>query len=271
MYITNRIDVATLADECGVDMVFIDLEVKGKEERQANMDTVKSKHSPDDIKKIKAVLKNAEILCRVNSINEDSEKEIDRCIDCGADIIMLPYYKTCDEVKLFLKYVGGRAKTCLLLETAEAAECIDDVLSISGIDMIHIGLNDLHLSYKKDFMFELLTDGTVDMLASKIKAAGIPFGFGGIARIGKGMLPAEYVIAEHYRAGSEMAILSRSFCNAASYEDINEVKDMFKQGLHEIYEYQKFLALKSDDFFIENKKKMTEIINHIVEDIKADK
>ena len=36
-------------------------------------------------------------------------------------------------------------------------------------------------------------------------------GFGGIARLGFGMLPAEHVIAEHYRLGSTAVILSRSF------------------------------------------------------------
>ena len=39
---------------------------------------------------------------------------------------MLPYFKTCQEVQTFVDYVGGRCKTCLLLETPEAVEIIDD-------------------------------------------------------------------------------------------------------------------------------------------------
>ena len=74
-------------------------------------------------------------------------------IQAGADVIMLPYWKTLDEVSSFLKAVHERCKTSLLLETKEAVECIDEVLSKGGFDEIHIGLNDLHLSYGLSFMF----------------------------------------------------------------------------------------------------------------------
>ena len=96
-------------------------------------------------------------------------------------------------------------------------------MAIDGIDEIFVGLNDLSLGYGKKFMFELLTDGTVERLCEKFKAKGIPFGFGGIAALGKGMLPAERVIAEHYRLGSTCAILSRSFCNTNIITDLEEV------------------------------------------------
>lgn len=39
----------------------------------------------------------------------------------------------------------------------------------------------------------------------------MPFGFGGIARIGDGLLPAEKILAEHVRLGSSSVILSRTF------------------------------------------------------------
>lgn len=271
MYITNRADVAALADECGVDRIFIDLEIVGKEERQADMNTVISRHSVEDITKIKAVLKNAELLVRVNPIYAASEGEINECIKRGADILMLPYFKSGDEVSKFIKYVDGRVKTCILVETAEAVEHLDDILDIPGIDMVHIGLNDLHLSYGLDFMFELLSNGVVEKIGKKIKAKGIPYGFGGIARIGKGMLPAEHVIAEHYRLGSEMAILSRSFCNAANCSDISEIRDIFSDGLKEIYEYEDALENKNDAFFKENKETASKEIERIVEQIRSKK
>ena len=52
--------------------------------------------------------------------------------------------------------------------------------------MVHIGLNDLHLAMGMSFMFQLLSDGVVEQLAKKITAKGIPFGFGGIARMASG-------------------------------------------------------------------------------------
>ena len=42
MYITNRTDVAKVAQSCGVDRIFVDMEYIGKEERQGGLDTVKS-------------------------------------------------------------------------------------------------------------------------------------------------------------------------------------------------------------------------------------
>jgi hypothetical protein len=68
---------------------------------------------------------------------------------------------------------------------------VDDVLAMGGFDEIHIGLNDLHLSYGMSFMFELLADGTVEGLCRKFQSAGIPYGFGGIAKLGDGLLITE--------------------------------------------------------------------------------
>ena len=45
MYITNRPDVALIAEKYGVDRIWIDLETLGKEERQKGMNTVKSNHT----------------------------------------------------------------------------------------------------------------------------------------------------------------------------------------------------------------------------------
>ncbi len=263
MYITNNTDIAKIAENSGVDWIFIDLEINGKEERQGHLDTVISRHHIDDVKKIKEVLNTSKLLVRVNPIFEGSKAEIDRVIDDGADIVMLPFFKSREEVSEFSDYVGGRVKTMLLLETPEAAESIDDILSVDGIDYIHIGLNDLHLGYGMKFMFELLADGTVEKLCNKIKDRGIPYGFGGIAQLGHGELPAEYVIAEHHRLGSLMAILSRSFCNVNKIKGIEEAQEVFNRGVFEIREYEGKLKDKSKEFFEENKATVRSIINLI--------
>mgnify|MGYP000952641798 CR=1 FL=1 len=223
MYITNNPEIAEIGENCGVDWIFIDLEINGKEARQGNLDTVISHHKIDDVKKVKNVLKKSKLLVRVNPIFEGSKFEISKVIDDGANIVMLPFFKSKDEVETFVKYVDKRSKKMLLLETPEAAENIDDILNVDGIDYIHIGLNDLHLGYGMKFMFELLADGTVERLCNKIKCRGIPYGFGGIAQLGKGDLPAEKIIAEHYRLGSSMVILSRSFYNIKLLKDSEHV------------------------------------------------
>ena len=61
MYITNQSDVAKIAEENGVDRIFIDLEKIGKKERQGGMDTVQSQHSIEDISEVKNAIKQAEL------------------------------------------------------------------------------------------------------------------------------------------------------------------------------------------------------------------
>jgi 2-keto-3-deoxy-L-rhamnonate aldolase RhmA len=263
MYITNQENIAKIAESFGVDWIFIDLEINGKVERQGHLDTVISRHSIDDVRKIKKVLSKSQLLVRVNPIYEDSKSEIDRVIKDGADIVMLPFFKTKEEVETFINYVNGRAKVCLLCETVEAVQNIDSILSLSGIDFIHIGLNDLHLSYNMKFMFELLADGTVEMLCNKFKEQGIVYGFGGVAKLGQGILPAENILAEHYRLGSSMAILSRSFCNSKN-NDVGLIEEIFKLGVNEIREYEGQLMLKGKSFFEMNQKFVKEKVLEIV-------
>lgn len=273
MYITNNPQVAKIAQDCGVDRLFVDMEYIGKEERQGGLDTVKSHHTVEDVKALRRVLTATELLVRVNPIHEKGEnwcgskEEIDAVVEAGADIIMLPMAKTVEEIEKFVEYVGGRTKTMLLLETAEAKENIKEMLDAGGLDYVHIGLNDLHLSYKMKFMFQLLSDGTVDELCKIIDSYGIPYGFGGIARIGHGMLPAEYVIAEHYRLGSTAAILSRSFCDINKMDDVSQIERLFKQEMEIIRDYEKSLLSKDEEFFTGNQKETARLVDMIAEKI----
>ncbi|WP_164931927.1 aldolase/citrate lyase family protein [Janthinobacterium sp. 17J80-10] len=211
MMILNDPDVAKLAASSGVDRIFVDLEINGKFARQGHKDTLISKHSFDDVERVRKAVPGASLLVRLNPWYEGSRAEIDRAISLGVDILMLPMFKRIDEVEAFCDHVAGRAQVIPLLETAEAAEIVDAVAALPGVTEVYIGLNDLHLSMHKSFMFELLVDGTVEHLAKSILAQGKPFGFGGIARIGEGLLPAEKILAEHIRLGSSSVILSRTF------------------------------------------------------------
>lgn len=269
MYITNKPQIAEIAESAGVDRIFVDMEYIGKADRQGGMDTVQNHHTLEDVKTIAQTIKKAKLLVRINPIHEkskdyiSSEEEIDRAIKNGADILMLPYFKTVREVETFLRFVNGRVKTMLLLETPEAVGVVDDILKLKGIDEIFVGLNDLSLGYGKKFMFELLRDGTVEELCYKFKKANIPYGFGGIAALGKGDLPAEKIIIEHYRMGSTSVILSRSFCNTNEVKDIETIKSIFMNGIKEIRDYEKTVVIHSE-YFESNKQEINRIVDKIV-------
>jgi len=267
MYITNDPQVAKIADRAGVDRVFIDLETVGKEQRQGGMNTVQSHHTTDDVKQIRAVLRNAELLVRVNPIYEGSEAEINTVIENGADILMLPFFQNKEQVQTFLNYVNRRVKTMLLVETPKAVEHLDEILALDGIDECHIGLNDLHLGYKMKFMFELLADGTVDRITEKFKCHRIPFGFGGIARIGQGTLPAERILAEHIRIGSQAVILSRSFCDASKIRDYRQIDRLFTDEVKKLREAENEMRTESKQYFEQNRLEVQRIVKQIAESI----
>lgn len=270
MYITNQPEIAQIAEKAGIDWIFVDMEFIGKDERQGGLDTVQNHHTVNDVRNIKQSVSKSKVLVRVNPIHEaldnypSSKDEINAVIEAGADIVMLPFFHTVGEVKDFIEYVDGRAKVCLLLETPSAAILIDEILEIPGIDMIHIGLNDLHLALGMTFMFQLLTDGIVDQLAQKIRAKNIPFGFGGIARMNSGMLSGAAVLKEHYRLGSSMVIVSRSFCNTDLIKDKQEIEQIFTEGIQELRNLENE-AEKAANYFNDNHRNVEKSVDAIVE------
>ena len=274
MYITNRPDIALIAEHAGVDRIFIDMEYIGKAARQGGMDSVQNHHTIEDVNKIRTILTKADLLVRVNPIHEETDKyyssedEIDSVIKAGADIVMLPFFKTVEEVKRFIDIVDGRVRTLLLLETREAAELVDEIIAVPGIDEIHIGINDMSLGYGKTFMFQLLADGTVERLCLKFRRAGIPYGFGGVASIGTGKLPAEAILKEHYRLGSSMVILSRSFCNVNKDTDLNYIQEKFEIGVHSIRAFENEIAIHSQ-YFKENEDVVAKCVDEIVKKIES--
>ena len=275
MYITNDPEVAKIAESAGVDRIFVDMEHIGKSDRQGGMDTVQSHHSVADVRAVRAAVKQAQVLVRINPIHEasaeygSSREEIEAVVEAGADILMLPYFTTVEEAKFFCETVAGRAKTMLLVETPEAVAALEDILDIPGVDEIHIGLNDLSLAWGHRFMFVPLADGTVEKIGEKCRARGIPFGFGGIASLGNGTLPSESIILEHYRLGSVGAILSRSFCDVHKITDMEQVRGIFTKGIRDIRELERECSLRAEDrgYFAANQRAVAARVQAICQNI----
>lgn len=221
-FITNSPDLAAFAVREGVDRIFVDLEVLGKDERQGHLNTVISRHTFDDLRRVRAAAPSAELMARLNPVNPETRNEVDQAIEAGAQILMLPMFRGPEEVQAFADITGGRARICLLAETRGAIETIGACAAVPGVDEIHIGLNDLSLDLKLPFMFQPLAMGLVDRAAEQIRAASKPFGIGGLARVDEGLLPARWILGEHARLGSSAAILSRTFHREAT--NVAEIK-----------------------------------------------
>ena len=209
--ITNDSWRAKVAEQAHVDRVMVDLEIIGKRERQKNHDTLISYHQLSDVGVLRSVLRRALLMVRVNPLHDGTADEVSACVDAGADVLMLPMISHPADAKQFVQLVGKRAKVCLLLETGAALARLSDIINVSGVDEVHIGLNDLHLELKLDFMFEIISGGLIDYMAQIINRRGLKFGIGGIARLGRGLLSPELILSECVRLGSSQVILSRDY------------------------------------------------------------
>jgi hypothetical protein len=269
LYITKDPVIGQIAQRAGVDWIFVDMEYRGKSDRQTNRDTVISAHTLDDVRVMRRAITDSELVVRINPWGEWSPEEIEGVVQAGANIIMLPFFTTAAEVSAFISRVGGRAKTCLLLETVAGINALDRILAVPGIDFVHIGLNDLHIERRTTFMFEFLADGGVDAVAAKLRAANITFGFGGIASIGSLMPPAERVLAEHFRLGSTGVILSRSFCHPSKAMASEAFEAIFKLEVAKVRAEEARLAQANSSFFERTRQQVIAEVAQVVKQMKA--
>lgn len=268
MILADTPDAAVAAESAGIDRIFYDLEYVGKSERQYGRNTVISRNDIENLPSVREVVKTSELLVRTNPINPYTEMEVEKAIQYGADVLMLPMVMDHHDVETYVSFVKGRAKVCIMIETAASMARLDQILAVPGVDEIFVGLNDLHISMGLTFMFELISGGLVEYIAQKCNKANIPFGFGGIARIGEGMLPSDYILGEHARLGSSSVILSRTFKGVVGVDanarpvDLKEEVDKVRNRLEEISTW-------TETEHKENRERITEAVDAVVTKISS--
>jgi hypothetical protein len=107
-----------------------------------------------------------------------------------------------------------------LVETKAAAERLAEIVTLKGIDEIHIGLNDLAISAGYPTIFEPFCNGELERLSGLARSRNIAFGVGGVTSLTLQGLPLapEIILAEQIRLGAEVAWLSRSFSRALEHQ-----------------------------------------------------
>ncbi len=245
MLITNEPDLAVAASHAGVDRLFVDLEQLGKQERQANRNTLISNHAIADVERLRRLCPNTQLLVRTNPSHPTIGVEIEAAIAGGADLLMLPMFHDVSTLELYLDRVDGRVPVVPLVETPGAAATTRDVAGLRGVGEVYVGLNDLHVALRRRFMFDIVADGTLDQIVEPIRAASVPFGFGGVARASEGLIPGEMVLAEHYRVGSTSVILSRTFHRFMSASARAPAIDEFCRAVSELRVHEERLARRS--------------------------
>lgn len=245
-FITDDPQVASFVDQHGVEYVFVDLESLGKQERQGGFDTVISQHDRDSIPQVSQSLSGARLMVRINPLHPGTPNEVDFCIGAGAELIMLPMFRSATELEQVARFVGGRVPMIPLVETAGAVRELDKIVKIDGIEQIHIGLNDLRLDMGLSFLFESVANGLIDRVAEVCHDAEMPFGVGGVARAAGGLIPGRMVLGEYLRVGAIATILSRDFHHRAKDLADLQAKVDFPDELRQLRVAEEELATRSE-------------------------
>lgn len=213
---TNDPHLARQAEAAGIDRIGLDLESHGKAERQPQaLATWISPHREDQLPALRKVIRESKLFCRINPIHQGTEDEIERLLDQGVQVMMLPMFSTPHEVQRFIEFVNDRADCVILLENVTAARRISDICSVSGLNEVHVGINDLTLSLGKSNAnrFEVLTSDLMKRIADAVLGKGLRFGVGGIGRAMNNdqVIPGDLIYAQYPRLGATAALIARSF------------------------------------------------------------
>jgi hypothetical protein len=205
--------LAARADAAGIDRIGLDLETLGKAERQRGLGTWLSSHRSEQLDAMRTVVRRGELFCRINPIHAGSRAEIEDVIARGADVLMLPMFTTTREVETFVRLVDGRARPVPLVEHRLAADRIADVVRVSGLDCIHVGLTDLALSLNLTNRFALFVSPLLGRVADAVHASGLRLCVGGIGRAldDAQPMPSDLIYAQYARLNATGALVSRAF------------------------------------------------------------
>lgn len=234
MAITNDPATGATWHRAGVDRLMIDLETFGKAERQHARDTVKSDHLVGDISDMRAAVPGGHIVVRLEPVAMPGWRtHVDAVLEAGPDAVMLPMVRSTSDAASLVDAVADTAELIVMIETAAALDDVDDIMAAAPGATFFVGLNDLHIELGHHFMFEPLARGHVDAVGEAANRAGVRFGFGGLARPGRGLVDAADVVREHVRLGSTLAILARSFFGALDDpEDVAEIETEIRTLRH---------------------------------------
>jgi HpcH/HpaI aldolase/citrate lyase family len=213
---TDDPSLAARADAAGVERIGVDLERRGKRERQRGLGTWISDHTVEDLVAVGGVLTRAHLFARVDPWHRGTPVQVEALLELGTQVLMLPMFERANEVATLIELVADRARVVPLLETRAAVSGVTELTRVDGLQEVHIGLNDLALSLGARNRFEVLTSELLKRVCETVRWAGLRLGIGAIGRLDDPGLPipADLVYSRYARLGSSASLIARSFAPA---------------------------------------------------------
>ncbi len=238
----RQLELDRQAIEAGAKAIVVDLEKTDKHRRQQDFDTQINEHHIANI--YVRTEANIPTITRINGFGPSSETEIQQVLDAGTMEILVPMVRGLAEVDSILKWVDGRVKVGVMIETPEAIG-LAPLLARYDLARAFVGLNDLTICLGRQSIFELLHEGIVEQIRQLMPHT--PFGFGGLTLPWKGYpLPATYFFHELHRLDCSFTFLRRSFFRDTHGSEIasairtirNYQQQVANRSKHQIYQQQ---------------------------------
>ena len=226
---TTDVGMARAAQDAGAASVIADWERYGKADRQSGYDTEINADTPSHVRALAGALR-IPVTVRVDSLRGEAETDIERALDAGAEILMLPMAESAGDVERFLSLVRGRARTLIQVETAALAERVDTITGL-GWDYAYVGLNDLMISRRDTWLWTPLVDGTLDRIYDAL--AGRAVGFGGVTIVSGGHpLPFSDLLSEMARLSCRLSFMRRTFWREIEGRHLGAELDAVRAAWH---------------------------------------
>ncbi|WP_143828841.1 aldolase/citrate lyase family protein [Dyadobacter fermentans] len=216
------------AISAGVDGIIVDWENQGKKLRQENFDTQINYDTYDDLCRVREVTPSGRLICRINGFSEEhTPVEVDMALRAGADEIFLPMVRNIREARQTCDMIAGRTGFSILIETASALECMNELSSLP-LRRAYVGLNDLHIQQNSKNIFVPLMNDTVANIRRNFQ---IPLGAGGVTYPPSGMpIASQYLINEYARLGIDFSFLRRTFIRDHALHSMEHMVQQIRQS-----------------------------------------
>jgi hypothetical protein len=212
---------AAAAQAAGVDRIGVDLEVRGKAQRQVSRPSWIAGHSLDELRAVAGAVESARLFARIHPFALGGREELEQVLALGARTVMLPMFTSAAQALEFVRAVDGRALPVLLLETVAAVQDLDALLASDRDFEIHVGLNDLGIGRGHASPFQVLVDPILHGISQRVLATSRRLAIGRLARAGDDSLPvpADLVCALTASLGATGSFLSQYFARGIDAAD----------------------------------------------------
>lgn len=218
------------AAAAGLDGVVVDLERRGKVDRQRGFDTDVSSQTVADVRRVRS-LTTLPLIVRVDGPGPDLACRLGAVREAGADEVLVPMVRDAEEVAACLAAAPDGLPIGVLVERVSAVRDAEAIAALP-IARLYVGLMDLMVERGTASPFAALVDGTVDRVRA---VAQQPFGVGGLTAPGHGVpVPARLVAGELVRVGADFTFLRRSFFRAAAVLGVAAAASAVRRSLEDL-------------------------------------